>query len=74
MIGDHLDLQTLIWALMATILAGGAALSARRRALETKARGPGVLVSLALWAGIFALVVLLAQGADFWTKLATFFR
>ncbi len=74
MTGNGLDLQTLIWALMALILAGGAAVSARRRAIETNARGPGVLLSLAIWAGLFALVALLAQSADFWTRLTSFFR
>ncbi|MBL8548272.1 MAG: hypothetical protein JNL81_17560 [Hyphomonadaceae bacterium] len=74
MIGNGLDLQTLIWAAMALILAGGAVVSARRRALDANAKGPGVLLSLALWAAIFLVVLLLAQGADFWVRLASFFR
>lgn len=68
------SLPALIWAAMALVLAGGAAISARRRAQETNARGPGLLLSLVLWAGIFALAFLVAQGADFWTRLASLFR
>jgi hypothetical protein len=74
MIGNGLDLQTIIWALMALLIAGGAGVWARQRATEKGARGPGVLLSLVIWGGLIALVVLLIQGAQFWTGLASSFR
>lgn len=74
MIGGNVDLQTLVWALMALLLAGGAAVATRRRAIEANARGPGVLLSLVIWAGIFGIVILVAQGADFWMRLGSLFR
>ena len=68
-----LDLQTIIWGVMALLIAGSAVFWARQRAVETSAGGPGVLLSIVLWIGIIALLVLLVQGAEFWMRLAEFF-
>jgi len=69
-----LDLQTIIWGVMALLIAGSAVFWARRRAVETNARGPGVLRSLVLWAGIIAILVIVVQAADFWARLGSLFR
>lgn len=74
MIGNGLDLQTIIWAVMALLIAGSAVVWARRRAVEKNASGPGVMLSFVVWAGIIALLVIIVQGADFWMRLASFFR
>lgn len=73
MIGNTIDLQTMIWALMALLIVGGAALTVRQRASETQSRGPGVVLSLLIWGGLIAFVVLLVQGAEFWAGLASLF-
>ncbi|MEQ1808758.1 MAG: hypothetical protein ABL889_02440 [Terricaulis sp.] len=73
MIGDTVDIQTILWALMALLIVGGAVLAARQRASETKSRGPGVVLSLLIWGGLIAFVVLLVQGAEFWARLASLF-
>ncbi len=74
MISTGLDLQTIIWGVMALLIAGSAVVWARRRAVEKNAGGPGVMLSFVVWAGIMALLVIIVQGADFWMRLASFFR
>ena len=61
-----------VWCLMALLLVGtGVARVARRPA---NSGAPGVLTSAAIWVGLIALIVLLYQGAAFWTNLGSLFR
>ena len=61
------------WAVMALLLVGTGVLRAeRRRAAGSDA--PGVLTSAMIWFGVIALVVLIYQGASFWTALGALFR
>ncbi|MBX3429954.1 MAG: hypothetical protein KF779_10260 [Hyphomonadaceae bacterium] len=73
MIGNGIDLQTVIWAVMAILVTGGAAIWARKRAAAENAGGPGVIASLLIWAATIAFVVLLVQGVDFWERLFSIF-
>jgi hypothetical protein len=58
---------------MALLLVGtGLARVARRRPANSGA--PGVLASAAIWVGAIALIVLLYQGASFWTSLGSLIR
>ena len=62
-----------VWCLMALLLVGaGLARVARRRPANSGA--PGMLASAAIWIGVIALIVLLYQGASFWTNLGSLFR
>lgn len=62
-----------VWCLMALLLVGtGVARVARRRPANSGA--PGMLASAAIWVGLIALIVLLYQGATFWTNLGSLFR
>jgi hypothetical protein len=63
----------LIYMLCAALLFAGAAFAARRRAKEVGARGPGMLVSLLIWGGIIFVIVVIIQGAAFWTALGSLF-
>lgn len=74
MIAAGLDLQTIIWAVMALLIVGGAVYSARRQAKERNAGGPGVLLSAVIWLGIIAILVIVVQAADFWARLGSLFR
>jgi hypothetical protein len=63
----------IVWCLMALLLVGtGLARTARRRPANSGA--PGVLASAAIWVGVILLIVLLYQGAAFWTALGSMFR
>jgi hypothetical protein len=71
MIGDQWIY--VVWCLMALLLVGtGLARVARRRPAHSGA--PGMLASAAIWVGVIALIVLLYQGASFWTNLGALFR
>jgi len=62
-----------VWCLMALLLVGtGLARVARRRPANSGA--PGMLMSAAIWVGVIVLIVLLYQGAEFWTNLGLLFR
>jgi len=61
------------WAVMALLLVGtGVGRAERQRSANSGA--PGVLTSAMIWVGVIALVVLIYQGASFWTGLGGLFR
>jgi hypothetical protein len=63
----------IVWAVMALLLVGtGVARAERQRSANSGA--PGVLTSALIWTGVIALLVLLYQGASFWTGLGSLFR
>lgn len=71
MIGDQWTY--VVWCLMALLLVGtGLARVARRRPANSGA--PGMLASAMIWIGVIALIVLIYQGASFWTGIGGLFR
>ena len=67
------QLPYLVWILMALLLVGvGAARVARRRPAGSTAPGP--LLSLAIWGGAIALIVVLYKGAAIWGAIGSLLR
>ncbi len=65
------SIALLIYTLCAAAMFAGAAFAARQRAKQFGARGPGMFVSLLIWGGIIFAIVLIIQGAAFWTSLGS---
>ena len=68
------DVARLIYLLLWLVLAAGGVMGVRQQQREeTTGKGPGVFMSLAIWAGVLALLVLLYRGAWFWNGIASLF-
>lgn len=64
---------SLVYLLVALLVFGSAAFAARQRAKEVEARGPGVLLSLLIWASAIAAVVLIYRSAQIWAAILSLF-
>lgn len=71
---SQLDIPQLAYLLTGLVVVGAAVAWASRRAKAVGAKGPGVLVSLLIWGGLIAAVMLLYQGASIWTGMLSLFR
>jgi hypothetical protein len=64
-----------LWCVMALVLVGTGLLRAERwRRSDRGSRAPDMLTSALIWLGIIMLIVLLYQGAAFWSALGSLFR
>ena len=62
-----------IYLVLALVVFGSSAF-AMNRYRRPGSQGPGLLMSLLIWAGVIALVVIIYQGANFWSALGSLFR
>ena len=67
------DIANISYLVLALLIFGSAALWARGRAKQVGARGPGVLVSLLIWAGVIALLVVLVRAGEIWNAVLSLF-
>lgn len=64
---DVMTAQVIFLIISAIVFGSAAFYAARQR--QPGASGPGWLTSLAVWVGVLALIVLLYQGAQFWSAI-----
>ena len=62
------DIPRLIYLLLWMLLLGAGLWGMSQRRVAS-AKGPGAFLSLLIWAGVFALIVLLYRGAWFWSGM-----